>query len=606
MLMSALAAVVTRAGADPGVDARALIERMRGRGPDHVAMACDGPAALGFALLRTLPEDAPGAQPATDRVGRCLVVLDGRLDNRQELADACGLTGRGRTDAALVAEAWSVGGESILSTLLGDYALVVWDKPRRALFAARDVFGRRPLYVRQDDRAVTLASELQAIARGSALPINEGMVAETLAGGITSLTDTVYAGVSRLKPGWVLRVEGDRITTSRAVSFSIDRAPRRDAEWAEELRVRLTAAVRARLRAVGRPGVLLSGGIDSGSILTAAVTSGAAVTAWTIDWPKPATETTRARETAGALGVSHTVVPPSAGDYDYAASARAALDRAAHPGGANSMGVRRAAASAGARVLLTGVGGDEVLGTNAWHAADLLRAGRMAALVRAWRTLAATTDPPTRRELWQATLAPFVPRALAGLARRASGLPDVPPWIARPFAERMSLADRLRARDVPRADTIAGCAQLWHACGGGIVAGLEETDRLAAESTTDDRSPFLDRRIVELALAAPAHLVAVARESKQLLREALADRLPLHLRRPVPALDYQPILLQALDRIGGAAFFRHLRAEEAGWVNGAWVRDRVASVWPVVGPPDWNAASALWNVAAVELWLKNL
>lgn len=608
--MSALAALVSLDGAPAAArDIDALIGRMRLRGPDALHSLADGPAALGFALLQTLPDDRPGAQPAWDRTGGCVALLDGRIDNREDIADACGLRFEGQADAALLADAYQARGTNVLSQLLGDYALIIWDRNRRSLFATRDVFGRRPLFVRRGGATLMLASELQALVRSGPSSPDEGMVGEALTGSITSLTGTLYAGISRIRPGWLLRVEGGTIaTTSIASVTATAQPPRTDAEWADAFRDRFDRAVRARTRACGPVGVMLSGGTDSTVVLTSACAGAApGLSAWTIDGEPGASEVDAARGTAGAFGVEHTVVASSAASYDYAGSSARFLDRATYPSGANSMALRRAAAAAGTRVLLTGVGGDEGFSTNNWHCADLLAAGRLRALVRAWRTLAATTDPPTARDLLQATFAPQIPAWLGPIARRVSGLGRPPAWIDRRFASRIALADRLRERAAPTGHTVAERARLWHVCGGATVSGQEETDRLAAESTTDDRAPFFDRRVLELALSAPTHLVALAPENKAFVRAAYEAHLPARMRQPVPALNYEYLLAQALGRIGGRTFFDRLLVEEAGWVDGAWVRSRLATGWEdgrADGPADSDMALALWNIAAMELWAR--
>lgn len=606
--MSVLAAAVVF---DEGADAAAIVDRllaaMSARGPEGLQKEAAGAAALGFGVFRTLPEPGAVRQPARARDGSCLVVFDGRLDNRDEVSRlAAGAADCG--DAELVAELCASRGEAGLSDLLGDFALAVWDERRQILWLARDVCGQRPLYLRREPTYVAAATELQAVVRLGAPTINEGFVGEALTGVTTSLVDTLYGNISRVPPGHIVSVGHGEVTMRRFSSLTaVAPAPRTDREWAEEFRARMLRAVRSRARAAGPVGVMLSGGRDSGVLLTAArVSDVPGLTAWTFDGTREATEVPFARETAGLLQVPLRIVPPSASTYDYRAATARFLDRALYPSGANSMALRRAAAAAGTRVLLSGAGGDELLATNAWHAADLLARRRWRALASAWRTLRATTDAPTTRELIQATLVPCVPRWARRVARQVHPPSRRYPWIDRRFAARVALDDRLRARPPAGALSAGAYAHWLRITGGDAVRAAEETDLLSAESGTEERTPYYDRRLIELALAAPAHLLATAPEQKLLGRLAFAGELPRSLAHPREALQFEHLLVHALDRIGGAAFFRRLVTEEAGWVNGAWVRDRVAVVWPIVGPPDWEAASALWNVAAVELWLRHV
>jgi asparagine synthase (glutamine-hydrolysing) len=607
--MSVLAAAATL---DAGPGAGAIVDRllaaMAGRAPDGQGRIAAGRAALGYGFLRTLPERGAGAQPAWARNRSCVAVLEGRLDNRDEIAKRAGVSLSIDTgDAALAAELYAARGEEAFTALLGDFAVALWDERRQHLLLARDVCGARPLYVWRGPNLLAAATELQALARLGSTRINEGGVGEALTGTTTSLVDTLYQDISRVPPGHLVLVRGGAAATRRYTDFQpLACPPRTDEDWADELRTRLVRAVRVRARAAGPVGVMLSGGRDSGVLLTAA-RAGAApdVTAWTLDGPPAANEVPFARETARALGVPLRVTPPTAAAYDYAASAARFCDRAIYPSGANSLGLRRAAAAEGVRVLLSGAWGDELLGTNAWHCADLLAAGRLIRLARAWRTLRTTTDAPAPRDLLQATVVPCVPRSIRGALARMGAAPHRYPWIDSRFQARIALADRLRAR--PPAGGLSAGAYAHRLClaGGDAMRAAEETDLLQAESGTEERPAYLDRQLIELAQAVPPHLLAAAPEQKLLARLAFTRELPASLVHPREALRFEYLLVQALDRIGGARFFRRLLAEEAGWVNGPWVRDRLAAVWPVVGPPDWEAASALWNVAAVELWLRH-
>jgi asparagine synthase (glutamine-hydrolysing) len=607
--MSAIAAVVSIDGsAVAGAEVRRVLALMHRRGPDASGTIQWSTAALGHALLQTLPEDVPGAQPATDRQGRITVVLDGRIDNRADIAALGGAPADGPSDAALMADAFAAVGERVFPAILGDFAAIVWDGPRRAMVAARDVFGLRPLLYRQRGQRVFMASEVQALVHGDVPAPDEGMVGEVLAGRVMSLTGTLYSGVFRLPPGSMLSVAGGRVTVAPFMALAAGEPDRRpEPELHEVFRALLADAVRVRARASTKIGVMLSGGLDSTSVYTTA-RAGAApdVVPMTIDRPFRTSEAPIARATVAHLGGEHRVTPPGVDRFDYTASAARGLDVPVGPPGANASALREEARASALRVILTGTGGDECFFTNPWHCADLLGTGRLLALVGAWRRLRSSIDPLPARDLLQATAAPHVPRWLRPLARKA--VAPALDGLDRRFAARIALPDRLRARVETTGRTVGERIRLWNFVGAEAIHANEENDRASAESGTEDRAPYYDLRVVRFALNLPPSLVDVAPESKAFVRAAFGERLPPLLRRPVPPLDFEHLWADALVAAGGAGLFDRLRSEEAGWVDGHWVRARTGRLAGSGAadrmPPD--EAAALWRIAGVELWLRGL
>jgi asparagine synthase (glutamine-hydrolysing) len=607
--MSAIAAVVSLEDQPVAeVEVRRMLAMMRRRGPDALGCVHRGCAALGHALLQTLPEDVPGAQPATDRLGRATVVLDGRIDNRAEMAALGGARDDGRSDAALLAEAFAVAGERALGAMLGDFAAIIWDGPRRTLVAARDVLGLRPLLYRERGGRVLVASEIQALVHGDAPAPDEGTVGEVLAGRVSDLPGTVYRGVFRIPPGSVLRVSSGRTTVAPFTSLAVGDVDRRpEAELHEALRGLLADAVRVRARSSTKVAVMLSGGLDSTTVYLAA-RSGAApdVMPFTFDGPDGTSEVPIARATVEYLGGAHQVAPPGVSGFDYLECAARHADIPVGPPGANSNTLRQQAAAGDMRVILTGTGGDEGFFTNIWRSADLLGQGRALALAGAWRRLRASSDPPSVPHLLQATVAPFVPRWLRPLARRAVRF-DLP-GIDRRFVDRVALRERLRTRSETRGRTAGERLRLWNFVGGEAIHANEENDRAAADVGTEDREPYFDRRIVQFALNLPPMLVDLASEPKAFVRAAFGDRLPPRLRRPLPPLDFEHLWADALVAAGGPRLFHPLRSAEAGWVDRAWVRARADCLsMPDAAtrlPPE--EAATLWRIASVELWLRAL
>src|SRR5262249_55006083 len=229
------------------------------RGPDGEGYWSDGPVGLGHRISRTTPESLSEKQPLLDEGGNLCLVLDGRVDNRAELAAWLrdeGVRLRADTDAELVLQSYALWADGCASHLVGDFAFAIWDRGRRRLFCARDPLGIRPLYYWIRDQTFVCGSELRQVL--DTLPLgpepNEAAVGEYLSSRLVDLEETLYRGIRRLAPGHVLTVDGGGVRAVRY--FNVD--PRReiryasDDEYAEHFGEILREAVRCRLRR-GRP-----------------------------------------------------------------------------------------------------------------------------------------------------------------------------------------------------------------------------------------------------------------------------------------------------------------------------------------------------------------
>jgi asparagine synthase (glutamine-hydrolysing) len=132
------------------------------RGPHGRAAWVSGPAGIGHLYLDSGLLRPRSAQPLVSDDGLLVLGLDGRLDNRGELAAALGIRQPdvdGWSDADLVLAAYTAFGESCAARLLGDFAFVLWDGKRGQLMAARDALGTRTLFYYWDGAILLVASE---------------------------------------------------------------------------------------------------------------------------------------------------------------------------------------------------------------------------------------------------------------------------------------------------------------------------------------------------------------------------------------------------------------------------------------------------------------
>ena len=530
-----------------------LLER---RGPDRTSVWSTGAAGLGHTLLTTTPELAFERQPFTHPASGCVITADVRLDNREELLTALriGRPGQEVGDAELILEAYLAWGEACVERLLGDFAFAIWDPRRRAMVCARDQFAVRPFcYHHAPGRLFAFASEPRAILVLPQVPycINEGRVADYLTEELEWIdyTSTFFEGVFRLPPAHLVTVTEDAITVRRYWTLepgSPLRLPSNEA-YAEALLAVFTDAVRSRLRATGPVGSMLSGGLDSSSVVAVArelvaAAGDPALPTFSGVGPDPRVcDETRAVGTVLATGG----LDPHIVDFTALDDMMPALEDASwdfeEPFDFTMVLPRSMYMSAkdhGVRVLLDALAGDLVLSDGS-YTVRLMQHGHW---LTALRELTALDRNHGNRPVWanplrrlRIALTPHIARRLYHHARG--------PWRAASsvrhslmtadLARRVSLADRLRTLDATRgrltpmseyhrerADSIQP----------NLTAGRERYDRVSSAWAVEPRDPFIDRRVVAFCVTLPGNQRLDGGWTKVILRRAMAGRLPDSVR----------------------------------------------------------------------------
>src|SRR5258708_26960128 len=204
------------------VDSRlleAMCAAIKHRGPDGVMQQTSGPAGLAHLLLASSAQAAHEIQSLLTEDSGCCVTMDGRIDNRKELKsdfESRGLRLRGEGDAELVLRAYECWGEECPTRLLGDFALAIWDQPKKRLFCARDHVGVRPFYYHSSPSFFAFGSEIRAILALQSVPraLNESRIADFLVEALDREDEqsTFYRDVLRLPAGYCLVVAPGRIT----------------------------------------------------------------------------------------------------------------------------------------------------------------------------------------------------------------------------------------------------------------------------------------------------------------------------------------------------------------------------------------------------------
>jgi asparagine synthase (glutamine-hydrolysing) len=579
------------------------------RGPDSEGAYVDGPVALAARRLSIIDLET-GDQPLANEDGTVHVIQNGEIYNYQELRDELERAGhrfRTRSDTEVLVHLYEQLGDGFAARLRGMFAVALWDADRRRLVLARDRFGIKPLYFRAQGGDLEFASELRALPRGD---VDLDALECFLAFNSIPAPFSIFRGTRKLPAGHLLVWEGGAPRLERFARPSP--APVNDLRsepeqfLAEELRARLRDSVRAHLVADVPVGVLLSGGVDSGTLAAlAAQESSETLRTFSIGFEEASyDELTDARRVAQRYGTSHRelVLRP------HAALLLPALAEAFDEPFADSSALPTYLVSQLAaqevKVALSGEGGDELFGGYYTYVADRL-AERVGGLARVARPLVELLPSSSRRASFDYRAKRFVRAVHLPPLERHHGWKEIFSREARAeLTARRSAFDpvdlyRKRFAETEGAELLARLQDVD--LGLYLVDDLlVKTDRASMAHSLEARVPYLDPLVAGFALQLPDRLKVQGFEKKVLLRRAVEPLLPrsvIHGRKRGFSIPAAAWLRGELE-----PFARETLSAEAlrrqGFFEPAAVRGLLDD--HVAGRED--LSRQLWGLLAFTLW----
>lgn len=580
---------------------------------------------LGHRRLAIVDRTPLGHQPMGTADGRLWITYNGEVYNAPELRReliGLGVPFRSSTDTEVVLEAYRQWGRACLSRFNGMFAFALWDSRERQLFCARDRFGIKPFYYREDRGRVVFASEIKALlCDPSSRPRpNEPAVYAYLTQSLQDHTaSTFFEGVQQLAPGECMTVragqgarrgQGWAVTRERWWRLPEGTRTADAEEAAGTLRDLLQDCVRLELRADVPLGSCLSGGLDSSTIvclMSRLLPRGAGpLRTFSVCHQDGRFDERRfIQPVVAATGaVNHEIFPDPGPLFD---ELPAILRHQEEPVAGTSVlaqwTVMRAAGQAGVKVLLDGQGADELLlgypGYLGSHLADLVRTGRWLAGVREWRAWRAVHGG-LHRTARANFVRGFLPEGPARWLRGRVLGDDA--WLESDFARRCRRDGPGRSSGEPGGRTALG-AHVLRSVTQDLPALLHYEDRNAMAFSVEARVPFLDHRLVEWLVRLPPELKLRRGLTKVILREAMEGILPEEVRRRT-------------DKMGFVT-------PEDAWLRGPWRRkiEAVLDSDSLQSRPYWRApvlkdwyrrycerrmaiGPTVWRWVNLELWLR--
>ena len=540
-----------RSPADRSAAVDRMCASMLHRGPDDGGMESRGEATLGMRRLAIF-DPTNGHQPMVTPDGRFILVFNGAIYNfralRAELASS-GWAFRTECDTEVLLAAYAQWGEGCLDRLRGMFAFAAWDAQEQKLFLARDPFGIKPLYYRQEGGQLLFASEVSGLlAAGSFRPeIDVASVSDYLSWFAVPAPRTIYRGIFSLRPGECATWARGRLEIRPAWTFrGIPADPRPCAsheEFIAELRGRLDDTIRAHLLADVPVGAFLSGGLDSAVIVGLMMQrTKTRLRTFSIGFNEAGySEAAEAAAAAKHFGTEHhariLTGPEVARDVERL---MAAYDQPTGDG-INTYYVSEAAHAGGVKAALSGLGGDELFGGYP----SFRNLQRLPPWLRSWHRLPKSVQKfglnrlragDTRKRkladlLRHASdiheLAAMQRLVFSAAGRRSLLLPDVREAARGPGHFHPELAS-LKA-ELEGADTF-GIASAWELRTYMADVLLRDSDAMSMRHSLELRVPFVDRPLIEWLWRQPAAYKFSPKHPKNALAEATADLLPPGLR----------------------------------------------------------------------------
>ncbi|MCB0075843.1 MAG: hypothetical protein KDD73_00385 [Anaerolineales bacterium] len=603
--MSAFVALFFRDGRTATADdVAAALPHVASRGPHGQSLWCHGNGVVAHFALHSTPEAPHEFWPMAGHDGS-LLFADARIDNRAELLTALNVAPRDGlpvTDGALLVAAHERWGDEAPRHIVGDYAYLWWQAAEQRVSLVRSALGLRFLYYQLLPDRLVVASSLRAVAAlTGSHAFDENWLASFILHSWRPPEATALRDIVQVAPATVQQIElqsgRNRATRFWEPPLSTP-PPWRDAEWDDAMREAFEAAIYAAFRTATPVATSLSGGLDSSSINLVAhrmmhdegrlpLNEVHAYSLRMRDFPD--TDESHYRNAAAArlshfdcqwIDLPHAWTWPDVERWQGQMSTPSLF-----PSAWMFKPLFDAAHQQGARIKVSGAGGDLITGSEDY------------ALIDAWRAF------PWRERIEE--LAHFRARHLLGTWLHA----EAPAWLRLPWV-------RLRRGHRPKLPTawVEALRQprptmpdAAHPRQQAIYLNLMDAHHLqpfqqraeiAAIHGLELRMPFYDRRLVALIMAMPMALRIRHGRNRVLFKRAFAQDLPQELLDRRRKADFTHF---SQDSVSAADQARALQWDEASWLAQAGWVDRGAWRWHLA-QKEWIP---LYRQAHLAQWLSS-
>lgn len=600
------------------------------RGPDGSGLYSHsvggGEVSLGHRRLSIIDLSPTGAQPMV--ADGLALTYNGELYNAPELRGeltAHGVRFRGTSDSEVLLQAWRRWGISCLPRLRGMFAFAVFDESTGELVLARDQLGIKPLFLVRQGGSIVFASELKALARAlpGQLSVDDGAMVSSLLYCWVPESRCVYREAEKLPPGSWLRVRPDG-QVDRGTYWSL-REVAEEAQHASPLDLDAVIAdsTQRHLLADVPVAAFLSGGLDSSYLTALAAQNSPGMSAYTIGFRAEDAKFEAmpddlhyARQVARQFGVDLHEIEIAPNVLELLPHLTYHLDEPiGDPAAINTYLICSAAREAGVKVMLSGMGADELFGGYRKHLANVL-VGRYqkvpAPLRRGVRHLVERLPVANSRRGYRSVR--FAKRFLSfgdlseeTAFRRSYTMydrlelinlvtPDLAGTVDDVLAEHTEIYFDQRVDDHINRMCLADARMFM------TSLNLAYTDRASMAASTEVRVPFVDVEVVKAAFRIPGNRKIVGRQCKVELKRAAQSILPKEIVHRPKGLFSAP--LRAWMSRDLAPLVQEVLHDGALVSSGFLQREAFRELIAEDASGQQDRAKHLWQILTLEYWYR--
>lgn len=529
-------------------------------GPDGASCHSADGLEIRYYAFHTTEDSRRQLQPHCG-VSGVIVTWDGRLDNRSEMvASLGGSTPLDAPDVEIVTAAYERWGIGCLARLIGDWALSAWDPKEASLILARDPIGTRHLYYLLEREQVSWSTILDPLVLLSPNPFE--LDEEYVAGWLTLFPEvrhTPYSEIRSVPPSWCVLIQNSRLREHNYWNFNAKNRIRyrSDADYEQHFRVLFTQSVKRRLRSDSPILAELSGGMDSSSIVSVADTiladsGGGTPRVDTVSYyddtepnwnERPYFESVERNRGRTGWHINVAVRDSAPPEFESGCFAVTPALASKPAGAAQSLAL--CMKTQGNRVILSGIGGDEVTGgvpTPFPELEDLLANLDFRLLTIRVKQWALYKREPCYQLLFRAARKFFPPR-WSGITRGPA------PWLLPAFVERNRIALSGYKRPIDFWGELPSFQENLFALD--AVRRQLNCFSPGLSPLCEKRYPYLDRDLLEFLFAVPPDQLVRPGQRRSLMRRALSDCVPasiLERRRKAYVARGPRLAISRMDR----------------------------------------------------------
>lgn len=251
---------------------KAMADRIIHRGPDDADYYVDEDISLGFRRLSIIDLEG-GRQPILNEDGTLVLMFNGEIYNYQSLRAELiekGHVFKTKTDSEVLIHGFEEYGKGLLTKLRGMFAFVIWNRVEKTLFGARDYFGIKPFYIYQADGEFMFGSEIKSFLSHPSFKkeLDEDMIPLYLSYEYIPDERTIFKNVVKLPGAYCFEYKNGELKTEKYYDIKFDIDESKDLTyWEDEITKEFTESVEMHKIADVEVGCFLSSGVDSSYVV---------------------------------------------------------------------------------------------------------------------------------------------------------------------------------------------------------------------------------------------------------------------------------------------------------------------------------------------------